>query len=102
MSIKENNNRYIRAFWGIIPHIVVIISFMAIGWSFAQTRQYSEQAIRYYVEADISKDNQVIRQALSKKDEVERTEKIYSVLIPSMVVISDIIIIKYWKNKNQK
>lgn len=39
MNIKESNNKYIRAIFGIIPHIVILISLIIIGWSFLTDKQ---------------------------------------------------------------
>ena len=99
MNIKESNNKYIRAIFGIIPHIVILISLIIPPPPFSQTSNYSRQAANYYANAVTSKDNQGAVQSMAKKESIERTEKIYSIIIPGIVIISDVIIIRYWKKK---
>ena len=100
MKIKENN-KYIRAFWGVIPHIIILISFIIIAWSMTHAANWNHNTAMQKGNAVISHNNSDLVKTLTKSESSEEISNIYFYVIPSIVIVIDIVIIRYWKKKNQ-
>lgn len=97
----ESNNKYIKALWGIIPYLVILISFIIIACSFSKSADFNDNTAQYYANAVTAEDNYNLVKSLEQKQGSEKISKIFFYVIPGFVIVADIVIIRWWKRENK-